>query len=77
MFESKLPNLGTSIFRHNDRLPSKVSTKRLIYLRVFPEFDAPELLKKQLNHYVLEGVKSICAFKRGHKATTATSGFDC
>nr|WP_306174092.1 methionine aminotransferase [Pseudoalteromonas shioyasakiensis] len=22
----------------------------------FPEFDAPELLKKQLNHYVLEGV---------------------
>ena len=69
-----MPNLGTSIFSQMTALANKHQALNLS--QGFPEFDAPELLKKQLNHYVLEG-KSICAFKWGYKATTANSGFDC
>lgn len=54
MFESKLPNLGTSIFSQMSALANQFSAINLS--QGFPEFDAPELLKKQLNHYVLEGV---------------------
>ena len=54
MFESKLPNLGTSIFSQMTALANKHQALNLS--QGFPEFDAPELLKKQLNHYVLEGV---------------------
>ena len=54
MFESKLPNLGTSIFSQMSALANQFSAINLS--QGFPEFDAPELLKKQLNHYVLEGL---------------------
>lgn len=54
MFESKLPNLGTSIFSQMTALANQFEAINLS--QGFPEFDAPELLKKQLNHYVLEGV---------------------
>ena len=54
MFESKLPNLGTSIFSQMTALANQYQAINLS--QGFPEFDAPELLKKQLNHYVLEGV---------------------
>ncbi|WP_341803505.1 methionine aminotransferase [Pseudoalteromonas sp. N1230-9] len=53
MFESKLPNLGTSIFSQMTALANQHQAINLS--QGFPEFDAPELLKKQLNHYVLEG----------------------
>ncbi len=53
MFESKLPNLGTSIFSKMTALANQHQAINLS--QGFPEFDAPELLKKQLNHYVLEG----------------------
>lgn len=54
MFESKLPNLGTSIFSQMTALANQHQALNLS--QGFPEFDAPDLLKKQLNHYVLEGV---------------------
>ncbi|WP_348708984.1 methionine aminotransferase [uncultured Pseudoalteromonas sp.] len=54
MFESKLPNLGTSIFSQMTALANQYQAINLS--QGFPEFDAPDLLKKQLNHYVLEGV---------------------
>jgi methionine aminotransferase len=54
VFESKLPNLGTSIFSQMTALANQFEAINLS--QGFPEFDAPELLKKQLNHYVLEGV---------------------
>jgi methionine aminotransferase len=54
VFESKLPNLGTSIFSQMSALANQFSAINLS--QGFPEFDAPELLKKQLNHYVLEGL---------------------
>lgn len=54
MFESKLPHVGTSIFSQMTALANQFSAINLS--QGFPEFDAPELLKKQLNHYVLEGV---------------------
>lgn len=54
MFESKLPNLGTSIFSQMTTLANQYEAINLS--QGFPEFDAPELLKKQLNHYVLEGM---------------------
>ena len=53
MFESKLPNLGISIFSQMTALANQHQAINLS--QGFPEFDAPELLKKQLNHYVLEG----------------------
>ena len=46
MFESKLPNLGTSIFSQMTALANKHQALNLS--QGFPEFDAPELLKKQL-----------------------------
>lgn len=54
MFESKLPNLGTSIFSQMTMLANQFQAINLS--QGFPEFEVPELLKKQLNHYVLEGV---------------------
>lgn len=53
MFESKLPNLGTSIFSQMTMLANQFQAINLS--QGFPEFEVPELLKKQLNHYVLEG----------------------
>jgi len=54
VFESKLPNLGTSIFSQMSALANQFSAINLS--QGFPEFDTPELLKKQLNYYVLEGL---------------------
>ena len=61
MFESKLPNLGTSIFSQMSMLANQFQAINLS--QGFPEFDTPALLKKQLNHYVLEGINqySPCA----------------
>ena len=54
MFESKLPNLSVSIFSQMSGLASQHSAINLS--QGFPEFDAPELLKNQLNFYVQQGV---------------------
>ena len=54
MFESKLPNLGVSIFSQMSGLANQFSAINLS--QGFPEFDAPELLKTQLNYYVQQGV---------------------
>ncbi|WP_338365043.1 methionine aminotransferase [uncultured Pseudoalteromonas sp.] len=54
MFESKLPNLSVSIFSQMSSLASQHSAINLS--QGFPEFDAPELLKNQLNFYVQQGV---------------------
>ena len=50
MFESKLPNLGVSIFSQMSGLANEFSAINLS--QGFPEFDAPDLLKTQLNYYV-------------------------
>ena len=54
MFESKLPNLGVSIFSQMSGLANEFSAINLS--QGFPEFDAPDLLKTQLNYYVQQGV---------------------
>lgn len=54
MFESKLPTMGTSIFSQMSMLANQYQAINLS--QGFPEFEVPELLKKQLNHYVLEGI---------------------
>lgn len=54
MFESKLPNLGVSIFSQMSGLANQFSAINLS--QGFPEFDAPALLKTQLNYYVQQGV---------------------
>lgn len=54
MFESKLPTVGTSIFSQMSMLANQYQAINLS--QGFPEFEVPELLKKQLNHYVLEGI---------------------
>ncbi len=54
MFESKLPNLAVSIFSQMSALAQQYSAINLS--QGFPEFDAPALLKKQLNYYVQQGL---------------------
>jgi len=54
VFESKLPTMGTSIFSQMSMLANQYQAINLS--QGFPEFEVPELLKKQLNHYVLEGI---------------------
>jgi len=54
VFESKLPNLGVSIFSQMSGLANQFSAINLS--QGFPEFDAPALLKTQLNYYVQQGV---------------------
>jgi len=54
VFESKLPTVGTSIFSQMSMLANQYQAINLS--QGFPEFEVPELLKKQLNHYVLEGI---------------------
>ncbi len=54
MFDSKLPNLGISIFSQMSGLANKFSAINLS--QGFPEFDTPEYLKAQLSQYVTQGV---------------------
>lgn len=54
MFDSKLPNLGISIFSQMSGLANKFSAINLS--QGFPEFDTPEYLKAQLSQYVAQGV---------------------
>jgi len=54
VFESKLPNLGVSIFSQMSGLANQFSAINLS--QGFPEFDAPVLLKTQLNYYVQQGI---------------------
>ncbi|WP_076919810.1 methionine aminotransferase [Pseudoalteromonas sp. SK18] len=53
MFDSKLPNLGISIFSQMSGLANKFSAINLS--QGFPEFDTPEYLKAQLSQYVTQG----------------------
>ena len=53
MFDSKLPNLGISIFSQMSGLANKFSAINLS--QGFPEFDTPEYLKAQLSQYVARG----------------------
>ena len=53
MFDSKLPNLGISIFSQMSGLANKFSAINLS--QGFPEFDTPEYLKAQLSQYVAQG----------------------
>jgi methionine aminotransferase len=54
VFDSKLPNLGISIFSQMSGLANKFSAINLS--QGFPEFDTPEYLKAQLSQYVAQGV---------------------
>jgi len=53
VFDSKLPNLGISIFSQMSGLANKFSAINLS--QGFPEFDTPEYLKAQLSQYVAQG----------------------
>ncbi|WP_275423282.1 methionine aminotransferase [Pseudoalteromonas sp. MMG022] len=52
--ESKLPHLGTSIFSQMSALANQYQAINLS--QGFPEFDAPDFLKKQLAHYAASGL---------------------
>lgn len=54
MFDSKLPNIGVSVFSQMSGLANQFSAINLS--QGFPEFDAPEFLKRQLNYYVQQGI---------------------
>ena len=59
MFDSKLPNLGISIFSQMSTLANQCSAINLS--QGFPEFDAPEFLKAQLSNYAQQGLNQYSA----------------
>ena len=54
MFNSKLPDVGVSIFSQMSELANQFSAINLS--QGFPEFDTPNFLKSQITHYVQHGV---------------------
>ncbi len=52
-FQSKLPNLGTSIFTEMSLLANK--HKAINLSQGFPEFDTPDFLKSKINQAIIEG----------------------
>ncbi|MBW4967825.1 aminotransferase class I/II-fold pyridoxal phosphate-dependent enzyme [Pseudoalteromonas sp. CR1] len=53
MFNSKLPDVGVSIFSQMSELANQFSALNLS--QGFPEFDTPNFLKSQITHYVQNG----------------------
>ena len=58
LFQTKLPNLGISIF-------TEMSTMATLYKAInlsqgFPEFDAPEFLKSEINKAIADGKNQYC-----------------
>ena len=53
MFNSKLPDVGVSIFSQMSELANQLSAINLS--QGFPEFDTPNFLKSQITHYVQHG----------------------
>lgn len=57
-FEGKLPHLGTSIFTEMSLMAAQHEAINLS--QGFPEFDAPEFLKKAINQAINEGKNQYC-----------------
>jgi len=57
-FEGKLPHLGTSIFTEMSLMAAQHGAINLS--QGFPEFDAPEFLKKAINQAINEGKNQYC-----------------
>ncbi|MFK8012496.1 MAG: methionine aminotransferase [Marinicellaceae bacterium] len=56
--QSKLPNLGTSIFTEMSMMANQY--KAINLSQGFPEFDTPEFLKTQINQAIAEGKNQYC-----------------
>ena len=57
-FQTKLPNLGTSIFTEMSMMASQY--KAINLSQGFPEFDAPEFLKSEINQAIVDGKNQYC-----------------
>ena len=56
-FQSKLPNLGTSIFTEMSMMANEYNAINLS--QGFPEFDTPDLLKSEINSAISNGKNQI------------------
>jgi len=61
-FQSKLPELGTSIFTEMSMLANQYSAINLS--QGFPEFDTPEFLKSEINKAIIDGKNQYCPSAR-------------
>ena len=57
-FQTKLPNLGTSIFTEMSMMANQHQAINLS--QGFPEFDAPEFLKSEINQAIVDGKNQYC-----------------
>jgi len=57
-FQTKLPNLGTSIFTEMSMMASQYDAINLS--QGFPEFDTPDFLKSAINQAINEGKNQYC-----------------
>lgn len=57
-FQTKLPNLGTSIFTEMSMMASQYQAINLS--QGFPEFDAPDFLKSAINQAISDGKNQYC-----------------
>jgi methionine aminotransferase len=58
LFQSKLPNLGTSIFTEMSMMANQY--KAINLSQGFPEFDTPEFLKSAINLAIADGKNQYC-----------------
>ena len=57
-FQTKLPNLGVSIFTEMSMMANQFQAINLS--QGFPEFDTPEFLKSEINQAIVEGKNQYC-----------------
>jgi methionine aminotransferase len=58
LFQTKLPNLGISIFTEMSMMASQY--KAINLSQGFPEFDAPDFLKSEINQAIADGKNQYC-----------------